>query len=121
MATSIQAFNEVFNGFRAQDSFFRDQVKTITFTIESAASYDPVTLQPVTPTTQAFSAEGFRFDVTDKEFTDVIAGDLGFNCQQSELGRKPLINDHCVIDGVTYVVIEVIDRGQVVWGLQLRG
>lgn len=120
MTTSIQAFNNVFNGFRAQDSFFRDQVKTITFTIESAGTIDPVTGSRTGQTTTTYSAEGFRRDIRKDEFNDIEANDLVFTCQQSELGREPIIGDKPVIDGDVYRVINYRDLGQVAWAMQLR-
>lgn len=120
MTTSIQTFNEVFNGFRAQDSFFRDQVETITFTVESAGTIDPVTGSRTGQTTTTHSAEGFRRDVRKDEFNDIEANDLVFTCQQSELGREPIIGDKPSIGSDVYRVINYRDNGKVTWSMQLR-
>lgn len=121
MAKSIGAFESVFDGFMTSDSFFSDQVKTITFTISTGGSVNPATGETTGSTPEEYSTDGFRRIVKEKEFSDIKAGDMAFTCKQADLGRKPQLGDKPVIDGVTYTVIEVNDLGQVAWGIQIRG
>lgn len=122
MAKSIATFEAVFDGFLdVNTSFFSDQKKTITYSIESGGTVDPVTGAPSGATTTFYAAEGFRSGVQEKEFNDVKAGDLKFTCKQTDLNYTPQINDKPSVDGVVYTVIEVKDLGQVSWAVQLRG
>lgn len=121
MAKSIETFEAVFDGFLNPDtSFFSDQVKVITFSIETGGTPNPITGETSDSTTTFYSAEGFRRDVADKEFKQVDVGDMVFTCKQSDLNYKPTVNDKCVIDSITYTVIETKDLGQVSYALQIR-
>ena len=123
MAQSIPTFNDVFDLFLNPDpsNFFGDQPKTITFTIVTAGTIDPVTGDRTGGSTDIYSAEGFRRAVKKEEFSGIVAGDLVFTCKQSDLVYTPKINDKATIDGVEYTVIDLEDKGQVAWGLQIRG
>jgi hypothetical protein len=121
VAKSISTFESVFDGFKADTSFFSDQVKTITIQIKTAGTYNPITGETSGGTDTFYTAEGFRRDVKDKEFKDVQVGDMVFTCKQSDLGYKPKVNDKATIDTTVYTVVEVSDLGQVSYGIQLRG
>lgn len=120
MAKSIPAFRDAFAGFKADESFFSDQVKTISFTIKSGGTPDLVNGGITGGTTDIYTAEGFTRDVKDKEFRAVEVGDLVFTCDQVELGYTPVVNDVAVINSVSYNVVEVNDKGSVVYVMQLR-
>lgn len=120
MAKSIPTFEGVFDGFKSPDSFFSDQVKTISFTITSGGTPDPITGTTLGGTATVYTADGFTRDVKDREFREVEVGDLVFACKQSDLGYSPAVNDKATINSTEYTVVEVSDRGSVVYAMQLR-
>lgn len=121
MAKSIGTFEKVFDGFLADSSFFSDQDAEISFTIVTAGTFDPVSGTRTGGSSTEHKANGFRRGVKEKEFTNIIAGDLTFTCKQADLGYRPRINDKATLLGTEYTVIDVNDLGFVAWAVQLRG
>jgi|5B_taG_2_1085324.scaffolds.fasta_scaffold02515_2 hypothetical protein len=117
---SIGVFNSVFDSFLDESSFFSDQAKTVSITIESDGVTDDITGETTGGTVTTYTAKGFRRDVEFKEFREVMIGDMVFTCKISDLGYEPKPGNAAVIDGVTYKVIDCKNLGQVSYAMQLR-
>lgn len=120
MAKSIPTFESVLDNFKSSDSFFSDQVKTISFTSTTAGTYDRVTGVTTGGTDTVYTADGVQRDVKDREFRSVEVGDKVFTCKQSDLAYTPKVDDVATIDGIESNVVEVEDAGQVVYKILLR-
>ena len=84
----------------------KDKGRSVTFTRDVEASFVPATGISTPAASTTYTAYGAAFDYTAMEIANstIEAGDIRF---MMESGTEPAIADTCVIDSVTYRVMNV--------------
>jgi hypothetical protein len=127
MPSAKPTFEAMFDGFLA-DPFFGPVAKTITFTVVSGGTIDPVTGVVTDGGSTVYTADGFSRSPREKEFRDILGGDMVFTVKQIDLAYTPVFDDDAVLTGGegttfngTYRVVELISDGaDVTYRIQLR-
>lgn len=128
MPSAKPTFEAMFKDSFLDSDFFGPTAKTISFTITSGGTVDPVTGQVTGGSASFYSAKGYARDTEEKEFKEVLGGDMTFTCRQIDLGYTPEFDDVASLtlgEGTTfngdYKVVEVkADGADVTYRIQLR-
>ena len=101
-----------------------DKGQLITFTRKTLSSFDPIIGKETLGTATTYTGNGAAFDYKASELVDglIQKGDIKLLLEATT--TAPLIDDTCVIDSVTYRVMDVITTSPagtvVIYTLQLR-
>lgn len=91
-------FNQLFDDFKASE-FFGTAVKSISISITSGGTIDPITGNITGGGTTVYTADGWFRDPNHQEFAAAVGGDVVFTVKQDDLGYKPVFDDEVVISG----------------------
>ena len=98
MAGIQDDFNDLFDDFLA-DPDFGPIARTATITITSGGTVDPITGDVTAGTTTPYTADGFLRSPREKEFREVVGGDIVFTVKQVDLAYTPVFGDAVVVSG----------------------
>lgn len=118
-------FNALFDTLKASE-FFGTAVKTITISITSGGTVDPITGDITGGATTVYTADGWFRDPKDKEFGTAVGGDIVFTVKQDDLAYTPIFDDAVTISGGstfdgTYKMQELrADGADVIYKMLLR-